>query len=339
MGNSTNETEIDLYPNYTPMQDFLVQFASGLSAITCFYYVISYMIFYKEFKSKIIYNVLYYYFLSNCLASIGSIVGLPHDTDFWCWFEGLVTNIFVLSAILWTIVLTYLLFTIIYGMKYRINFLTHLICWGIPLLVTFLPLMNSTYAPPGGQGLCWVATTDDSPEWASSTWFWVSFYIWIWIALIVIIILTLLMVIKLIRSVKSASTMKNFKKAIKTLFGYPLIILVCYLPSTILDYILYLAPDINPDDVIPQDYRAMFVVNISLMGFFSFIVLLLTESIFWSKWKHFYQAGFDIKRMEDSERELSYASETEKPSPKHTHRTKVVVPLSYTASTVSSHSS
>ena len=62
------------------------------------------------------------------------------------------TNIFTLSSVLWTMILTLLLYSIV-GMKkpLRMHPIFHILCWGIPIIVTFIPLSNSTYGPPGGQ--------------------------------------------------------------------------------------------------------------------------------------------------------------------------------------------
>lgn len=80
------------------------------------------------------------------------MVGLPSDFGFGCWWEGITTNVFTLTSITWTIAITILLYSILAWKKPLQKTLTlEIICWGIPVIATILPFLNSTYGPPAGQ--------------------------------------------------------------------------------------------------------------------------------------------------------------------------------------------
>jgi hypothetical protein len=107
-------------------------------------------------------------FISTFLTSAGSMCGTPVDKSFCCWFEGIVTNVFTLSAIFWAAAITILMYS---SVASRVPWKMHpfwgpAICWGVPVLVTVLPFLNQSYGSPGGEiGWCWLVDTESSPYW------------------------------------------------------------------------------------------------------------------------------------------------------------------------------
>lgn len=109
------------------------------------------------------------------------------------------TNIFGLSGIMWTVMLTFLLYSIVVLEKpIKPDWGHHLVCFGVPIVATFIPLTNTTYGPPEGEGWCWIVATESSPEWAEPLWFWLSFYLWIWGSVVVMGFLLLAIFIKVL---------------------------------------------------------------------------------------------------------------------------------------------
>lgn len=289
MNNFTEETTESEF-EYTESQINQVIVLSALGAISNLYYIFLYYYYNNEARKRVSLEVLFYYFLSNFLTSIGSSVGLPRYSGFACWWEGIMTNIFTLSAVLWIVVLTYILFSIISHRKFKLNKFHHLLCWGIPVLATFLPLINSTYGPPSGEGVagwCWVVDTEDSPEWAAQVWYWVSYYAWIWISIVCIVILILVMFYQFFNGKSTVSitytetTKKNFNRSIVNLAFYPLLILICWLPCSIADYIQYSGSDMTID----PNLRASFTSLSSAMGLMSSFVFIGTDTFFIRKIK------------------------------------------------------
>ena len=98
---------------------------------------------------KLQYNIM----IKNLMYIFISLApGLPSEPNAACWFMGIATNVFTLASVLWTLVLTLLLYSIV-GRKKPISmhWQWHAMCWGVPIFVSFIPLINSTYGPPGGQ--------------------------------------------------------------------------------------------------------------------------------------------------------------------------------------------
>ena len=88
-----------------------------------------------------------YVSVNELLASIGAAIGPTQNGSFACWFQGITTNANYLSATLWATLITYQIWLVVYRQTV-IKDLTfaHIICWGIPLLVSLLPLSTSTYS-------------------------------------------------------------------------------------------------------------------------------------------------------------------------------------------------
>lgn len=213
------------------------------SALACLSILISYFLFWTHLMRKPSMEILFYVFLSNFLTSLGSMVGNPVSGSAACWFEGIITNVFTLSSILWTVVVVVLLYSVVaYKHPLAINLYFHVVCWGFPVLATFLPFVNSTYGAPEGMGWCWVIDLPNTPLWAPELWYWLSFYIWIWLAFFIIAALVSSIIYKM-RSIKN-ETSKKFKAILFQLVGYPIIILICWLPSSISDLQIYSNPDL-----------------------------------------------------------------------------------------------
>jgi hypothetical protein len=79
-----------------------------------------------------------------------------------------------------------------------------------------------------------------TPEWAATVWYWLSYYLWVWLAIAVIFILFVLMAVKF--KAANEHTGKNFRKAGNTLIGYPFIIISSWILSSITDLAQYSYP-------------------------------------------------------------------------------------------------
>ena len=126
-------------------QSLAMQVMSGLSAAASGLIVLSYMIF-PKMRGKIYFEIQVYVAISNVLTSLGSAVGVVPTGSFACWFQGIVTNVFTLTSLTWTIVISFLLYWIIQrGKQFSLDYRIHLLCWLLPVLVTVLPMTNATY--------------------------------------------------------------------------------------------------------------------------------------------------------------------------------------------------
>jgi hypothetical protein len=133
---------------------------SFLSTVSTFCVLVTLFIFRKDLRRKPTTPIIFNIFISNFLTSIGSLPGVPIDQSFGCWFEGFVTNVFTLSSMFWTVVITWMMYCTIANTSLDYNHvLVSLLCWGVPVLATFLPFINSSYGAPDGEGWCWIIDT------------------------------------------------------------------------------------------------------------------------------------------------------------------------------------
>ena len=227
---------------------------------------------------------------------IRKAVGIPSEANFPCWWMGIMTNVFTLSSVLWTMILTLLLYSFVGGMKkpLQMHLRFHLLCWGIPLLATLAPLSTSTYGPPGGMGWCWIVPRDDdsTPEWADKVWYWGSYYAWLWLSFLFIFIIFILMIVKFDYRNKEAA--KSFKKATWSLIGYPLVILICWAPSTLTDFTLSYG-----GLEVPEGLPFIATILSVLMGTLSALVFWISDTRTIQNWNYFAQVGFNYTKYND----------------------------------------
>jgi len=73
-------------------------------------------------------------------------MGTPLNHSSSCYFEGIVTNVFTLSSVFWCVLITFLLNTIVNKARpFEIKKWMHLLCWGLPVLLTLLPFTKTNY--------------------------------------------------------------------------------------------------------------------------------------------------------------------------------------------------
>ena len=293
----TSANNSDMTNNVTTTDDYISVFEEGISfsrgmtkemfgislasAVASLSILVSLIRFWHPLMKKPAFQILFFIFLSNFLSSLGSMVGQPYSGSAACWFEGIITNIFTLSSILWTAVVVLLLYsTIAFRHPIAINIYFHLFCWGFPILATFLPLINSSYGATDRLEWCFVVSLPETQYWAPELWYWLSFYIWVWIAFFAIFILVVMILFKL-KSIKN-ETRKRFETFLIQLVGYPIIILICWLPSSISDLQQYT----NHDLVVNESLDHSTTVLSCLMGLLSTIYFWIVEKnvrVLWSQ--------------------------------------------------------
>lgn len=246
-----------------------MQTISSISAIASFTAVIIYLRF-PHLQRKSYFTLQFWVAVSNVLTSIGSAIGVSETGTVECWFQGILTNVFTLSSIQWTTVMTLSLFSIVhYQKQIEVTPLVHLYCWIPPILATFLPLINSTYGNVGNW--CWVVDTSHTPPWGAAVWFWVSFYGWVWLGLLMMVFI--LANIKYVSMKRNADVGKNHAKldrVIHTLNLFPIIIFFSWAPACASDTMLILF------NVYNLNFGAVTLLMACTQGF-------LTAIVFWTR--------------------------------------------------------
>lgn len=133
------------YSDYTEVVPGIIStIASALVCLT--------VVMFPELRCLRYIELVFYIAINDMMASIGMALGKTPNGSVACWYQGISTNFNYLSAILWSTVITFQVWLIVCK-KNVIKDLTyaHIVCWGIPLLATFLPLSTSTYANPDDE--------------------------------------------------------------------------------------------------------------------------------------------------------------------------------------------
>ena len=100
---------------------------SAISCVSCLPAIISLLIF-PELQSKTYYQMIFYLNIAVLFTSCGSLVGEPVDESAACWFEGIMTNIFTLSSVFWTVIISWMIFSIVvFEKQVKINYFVHVI--------------------------------------------------------------------------------------------------------------------------------------------------------------------------------------------------------------------
>ena len=267
---------------------FALSFSSILLPLSA---IISILLFRRE-RNKSSMRILLYKFAADVLTSCGSTVGMPDSLSRACWFEGIVTNIFTLASILWTGVIMLLLYSVLaYKKPLGDHWAFHVLCWGFPVIATIIPFSTSTYGAPGGLGWCWVVSKDDNPPaWEPQLWYWLSFYLYIWATMIFILVVSLRIIFHLKSPDMKENTRIQFFKVFYKLLGYPVIIFICWLPSTVSDYI----QNANPNAVLPAAYLTAANSLNCMMGVLCGLYFWLVNPNMVENWKHLYSVRFSL---------------------------------------------
>lgn len=205
---------------------------SATSAAASASVIISYVCLH-EMRSRKYYRLLLYIAISTFLSNVGSSFGIVRDGSVICWIQGLLTNIFTLSLVFWTVILTGSLYVVM-KKKVLMNIVwwMHAFCWLLPITLTLLPLSELTIGSAGKEW-CFFQSNDDSvPVWRERLWDWLGFYMWVFGSVLVILIY---MAKIRTRDSEKIFDKETFEVLLKKLRYYPLIIFICLVPNCIFD--------------------------------------------------------------------------------------------------------
>ena len=151
--------------------DLLMRIFSIISIVSCL--LVSFTFCFPHLRNRSYIKVVLYINICNFFSSFGSVFGYAANHSPACYWEGVATNNFPISSVFWTIKIAVMLFEIVeYGKLTEINYITHLVCWCFPIVLTMLPFINASYAAPGGNGWCFVVPNDPNDQNMIVFWYW-----------------------------------------------------------------------------------------------------------------------------------------------------------------------
>lgn len=108
----------------------------------------------------------------------------------------------------------------------------HVVCWLFPVVLTLLPLSTNTYGQADDGFWCFVAERQNSPVWGVVLFDILSFFFWIWLCVLITVVLFVAILIR-INSLSSSFSSMAVSKSVYLLVFYPIILVVCWVPPTV----------------------------------------------------------------------------------------------------------
>ena len=244
---------------YESTTSWIMHFTAGCSCIASLSVLLVYSCCPKV-KDKTAYSIAALICFCDFFSSLGMSVGLCVDGSVQCFIQAILTNYFPLAGVFWVTVLVFSLYRIVVlpneAYNVSILYLTNtqkqiqidesskvpkhnmftpcrlLCCWGVPLVLTLLPLTTNTYGLEGdGRGWCFIKNNSNSPSWSYLFWVIFSFYFWILVSVFIYIVMISVVFSKLKHSVMSSVMQPVAKK----LIYYPINIIICWGMTCIYD--------------------------------------------------------------------------------------------------------
>lgn len=208
----------------------VVSIAGSISMIVPF-------IFFPELSRKPRYEVLICCAVSNILYAMGTIPGNPRDGSFACTFMGFFSNAFSLCTCFWIYYIIYMIYDILVNEnKFTLGFSAHFICWIIPIFLTVIPLVNTSYGTTEGSGWCWLKPHKNTPDWLLQFYYWVTFYGWIWIGILLSFVA--LAMVQYGSAKKLSDTQEQIHSIVHRLCWYPFVVTISWGVCTVNDTLL-----------------------------------------------------------------------------------------------------
>ena len=188
-------------------------------------------------KSRPFSTVIFFISLSDLLASAINCLGFPQNGTNICSFQAFGYLYFIPASWLWTLMLVYLLRTLII---YKTIHLTlnwmHVICWSVPVIPAFLPLTTNPYGQDDSLNGNTPCVLGGNPT---------TKFLWITscdtgLAFICFVLMTIWTV--QIYKYASVSSSEDDSKRERALFNsmklYPLVLFITWLPTFIVDVLI-----------------------------------------------------------------------------------------------------
>ena len=242
--------------------------AASLSCCSCLAVVLTLVLF-RALRAKQYVRWVFYIAVNDMCATLALAIGRTSNSVA-CWFQGILTNYNSLASVCWITFISYKVYRIVLRNQKQLdlgedknvaqieiydntttavldnNHVVHLICWGLPLIATLLPLAanyryeNSSDDDWTSYGNWCVLVSDDphSPSYELLLFKIASFYFWVWCAILInigYVYQTKKLFREIFAKISSQEIIEMMKDTIHKLEYYPYILIFCWLPSTIIE--------------------------------------------------------------------------------------------------------
>lgn len=261
------------------------------SIISIFSCSIAIYIMYKNNYLKTTYNnLILYVTISDLLGAFFLLIGSNSQSgSVLCYVQGMGSNYFQLTSFFWTSIISVEVWSIVKNSSYKFDSTlekskrVHLLCWGIPFIVTMLPIVSeSTTYTNDDFTVGWCGFYSDSNKKSAIVfWFFFGFYIWFILCALVMVTCIILSIYRLRVVYKGLNASLNMLSIRLSLF--PIIILFCWTLPMIGDLNSLISVDYDDKDNELIVYLSYILP--SLQGLLSVIAFFIMNRDFkeWNK--------------------------------------------------------
>jgi hypothetical protein len=224
-------TALEDHPQYQPRSATMRALESGIIAYSvvscCFSLVViaTFMVFPTMRKGKL--NIILNISISDFFMNVASSVGFPDDGTALCWIQGLTENYFALCSWFWTTLLAYRVYCTVRYSKPNISTgQMMLIGWGLPLLLTAIPLSTTNYgASQSNSQWCLFVQRRGSAEFWRPLWSYATFFAWLFMCVICMFAWQIIISLQFRKSSVRAVVNRTYDKV----YLYPVVMVVCWM--------------------------------------------------------------------------------------------------------------
>lgn len=207
---------------------------NGICAvISCFlsFCVLLTFLSFKKMRSRIFMKVIFHISLCDFIANATIFSDNPEGT--LCFLQGILQQIFYFASWVWTVLLAYLLFSLVYYGRIKITLLQmYIIGYSIPIIAGVLPLSTDTYdSNPTDDDWCWINPADGASTTSAIIWQIFIFHVPIFSCVLIMTYWGLLIYWKVY--IKKVYVHETVKSALGSLFMYPVLVAICWIPNVI----------------------------------------------------------------------------------------------------------
>lgn len=232
MANDGGTDEIETY-------QILILFFGTLALLSSASIIVSILVF-RQLWSRYYIQLIAYASISDFLATAPFLFGHQKDGSVGCALQALFSNYFSLSSVLWRASMVYQLFDVVMLRKGSIDpkTLTAILCWGLPLFVSVLPLCTDKYGVYAydvetDTGYCGIVHQSTAPYWTADFWNYLFDTV-----VIVSLVVTVVLLARIRRRVLSSNLdfLNSYVLlALKKLKYYPLVTVICWTLQVFID--------------------------------------------------------------------------------------------------------
>lgn len=253
-----------------------------LSAIVNLLIFVAYA-FFKDLRNYN-YRLVFYMSMSELLTCSGKdylAFMLPYrQSGTICFIQAIILNFSCLSSVLWTSVIAFTIYRSVVlektdGWKYEVYYLLY--AFGIPLSLNFLPMLTDSFGE--AEGWCWIDIEDSNfiqGFLGGNIWRVINYLAPLWIVMIINFYLHGESVKKIKKMIENIRDDFNRSVLLNRLRLYPIMLLVCHTPVSVLRIMGFFDIVDNETVWIPSLLASFFLI---LSGFLNAVVYGLTDRV------------------------------------------------------------